>query len=68
MAGIAETGVQASGVVRRDRERREDGHAELEGTAVLALDPETAGDFAGAVFDIQEEVLGLRLFLINRGD
>lgn len=68
MAGTAETGIRPSGVVQRDRERREDDRAELEGTAILALDPETAGDFAGAVLDIQEDALGLRLFLINQGD
>jgi hypothetical protein len=68
MAGTAETGIRPSGVVRRDRERREDELAELEGTAILALDPETAGDFAGAVLDIQADALGLRLFLNKQRD
>jgi hypothetical protein len=68
MAGIAETGARAGRDVRRDRERREDDPAVLEGAAILALDPKTASDTAGAVLDTQEESLGLRLFLIKQGD
>jgi hypothetical protein len=67
MAGSAEKGIRPSGVFRRDRERPEDERADLEGTAILALDPESAGDIAGSVVDIQEEALGLRLFLSKQG-